>query len=70
MEEQTQTQPVAPRDGMAKMIMINVIISALVSIIVFFIILFGLNGRLTAMDSRILVLEQKMAKMQTKFVIQ
>jgi len=70
MDEQMQAQPVAPKGGMAKMIMINIVVSALVSVIVFFVIVFGLNGRLNAMDSRVLILEQKMAKMQTKFVIQ
>jgi hypothetical protein len=72
MEEQQQIQyqpEVKPKSGMVKMIMINIVVSALVSVIVFFIVVFAFNARISALDSRTSVLEQKMDKISNKIIV-
>jgi len=66
MEEQAQNNtiiaPANPESGWLKMVLINIFISALVSLIIFF----ALAGSLS---TRVLVLEQEMEKQKSGFIV-
>jgi len=66
MEEQAQNNaiiaPASPKNGWLKMVIVNILISALVSLIIFF----ALAGSLS---TRVLVLEQEMEKQKSGFIV-
>jgi hypothetical protein len=70
MEEQSQFQPTAKSSsGMVKIIMINVLISAVVAAIVSFVMVSALTAQFSGLEKRVVVLEQKVDKILSKFVI-
>jgi hypothetical protein len=70
MEEQIQYQPAAtPKSGLVKMIVINIVISALVSLVVSYAAVTVLTSHFSGAEKRISVLEQKVDKILSKFVI-
>jgi hypothetical protein len=70
MDEQTQYQPAAkPKSELVKIIMINVVVSILVSVIASYAVVSILASRSGGLEKRVVVLEQKVDKILSKISI-